>query len=149
MDDKLLFGIITVAVLVGAFILNKLMTKVALHQKAKNQTKKHQETNASPMQQPTEVNQDIKEIPKQVTPLVNKLALNEKIELSWQFLYEITEIVLGKFSSEDRDSVHDIGMQLYESGMRYEHVIDFGIRQEKSFVKSKEQEKAPEKIAQI
>lgn len=152
MDDKLLFGIISVAVLVGAFLANQLMTKMALRQKAKNQIKRDhptQQENTPLNPKSAEVNRDIKEIPKQKTPLVTKLTLNEKIELSWQFLYEMTEIVLNKFSPEDRDAVHDIGIDLYELGMRYEHVIDFGIRQEKSFVKAKEQEKTQEKVAQI
>lgn len=57
-----------------------------------------------------------------------KLSLQERIELSWKFLYEITEIVLNKFSSEDRQQVEEIGRNLSEQGMKYEHVIQLGIQ---------------------
>ena len=60
--------------------------------------------------------------------LLDSLSVSEKLELSWKFLYEITEIVLQNFNPQDRDSVHDIGKQLHQQGMRYEHVIDLGIK---------------------
>lgn len=57
-----------------------------------------------------------------------KLTLKEKIELSWKFLYEITEIILNKFSSQDRKAVEDAGRTLANKGMKYEHVVELGIR---------------------
>jgi hypothetical protein len=57
-----------------------------------------------------------------------KLTVQERLELSWQFLYEITEIIINKFSKEDIEAVNRIGATLLESGMRYEHVVDLGIK---------------------
>lgn len=57
-----------------------------------------------------------------------QLSLKEKLELSWKFLYEITETVMNKFSTEDRAQVNEIGQSLTKHGMKYEHVIDLGIR---------------------
>jgi hypothetical protein len=61
-----------------------------------------------------------------------KLSLKERIELSWQFLYDITEIVLNKFSAADRQEVHDIGAKLSKTGMKYKHVVALGISHEAS-----------------
>lgn len=58
------------------------------------------------------------------------MSMKEKLELSWQFLYDITNIVLSKFSQKDKDEVLAMGHILLENGGRYEHVIDYGIRQE-------------------
>lgn len=57
-----------------------------------------------------------------------KLSLKERLELSWKFLYEITETVINKFSPEDRVLVNKLGNSLIKHGMKYEHVIDLGIR---------------------
>ena len=70
-----------------------------------------------------------------------KLTLQEKLELSWKFLYEITEIVINKFSPQDRQEVQRIGQDLVNSGMQYEHVIDLGIKAQASKVQNLEQEK--------
>lgn len=56
------------------------------------------------------------------------LTLKERLELSWQFLYDITDIVLGKFSAADQDAALNIGKTLLENGGHYEHVIDYGIK---------------------
>ena len=61
----------------------------------------------------------------------NLLTKEEKIELSWQFLYDITEVVLNKFSPEDKGNVHSIGHKLLDSGAGYEHVVEYGIKKEK------------------
>ncbi len=53
-----------------------------------------------------------------------KLSLKEKIELSWQFLYEITETVLNKFSQSDKDQVKEAGETLVQNGAKYQHVVD-------------------------
>ncbi len=57
-----------------------------------------------------------------------KLSIADRLELSWQFLYEITDIVLSKFSIEDQDAALNLGKSLLQNGGRYEHVIDYGIR---------------------
>lgn len=53
-----------------------------------------------------------------------KLSLKEKIELSWQFLYEITEIVLNKFTQQDKEEVKEQGQKLAKNGAKYQHVVD-------------------------
>lgn len=53
-----------------------------------------------------------------------KLSLKEKIELSWQFLYEITETVLNRFSERDKLEVVELGQKLAENGAKYQHVVD-------------------------
>jgi hypothetical protein len=57
--------------------------------------------------------------------------IKNKLELSWEFLYEITEIVLKKFNSQDKNLVHEIGKKLHNAGMQYNHVIDYSINIEK------------------
>lgn len=59
---------------------------------------------------------------------IKHLSLQEKIELSWKFLYEITELIVMKFSIEDKNAVNQYGHKLLGNGMRYEHVPDLGIK---------------------
>ncbi|MDN3031194.1 MULTISPECIES: DUF2660 domain-containing protein [Rickettsieae] len=59
-----------------------------------------------------------------------KLTLKEKVELSWKFLYEITESIVNKFSKEDVELVNHLGHTLLNNGMKYEHVVDLGIKQQ-------------------
>ncbi len=61
-----------------------------------------------------------------------RMTLQERIELSWKFLYEITELILYKFSPQDRKAVEDAGRVLTEKGMKYEHVVELGIRHDKA-----------------
>ena len=58
------------------------------------------------------------------------MSLQEKIELSWQFLYDITDIVMKKFTKKEREEVHNIGEKLVASGVNYNHVVDLGITPE-------------------
>jgi hypothetical protein len=67
------------------------------------------------------------------------LTLQERIELSWKFLYEITELVINRFSRDDINYVNELGRILLNKGMRYEHVVDLGIKQSISKVKTIEQ----------
>lgn len=60
----------------------------------------------------------------------NPLTKDEKIELSWQFLYDITDIVLNKFSKEDKDLIHEMGHKLVKNGGGYEHVVEYGLKRE-------------------
>lgn len=51
------------------------------------------------------------------------LTLEEKINLSWQFLTNITEQILNKFSKQDKYIVHDAGKKMNKHGMTYQHDI--------------------------
>ncbi len=51
------------------------------------------------------------------------LTLEERIELSWQFLTNVTEQILNKFSKEDRNVVHDAGEKMNRHGMSYQHDV--------------------------
>lgn len=70
-----------------------------------------------------------------------KLTMQEKLELSWKFLYEITDIILNKFSNDDRTKVNQIGKDLTKTGMKYNHVVDLGIRATTSRAQTVEHEK--------
>lgn len=56
------------------------------------------------------------------------LSLQEKIELSWQFLTNITKQVLLKFSKADQKRVNKIGQDMANIGMKYEHNVDLEVR---------------------
>ncbi|MBL3284981.1 DUF2660 domain-containing protein [Rickettsiales endosymbiont of Paramecium tredecaurelia] len=62
----------------------------------------------------------------------NAIPAKEKKERSWDFLYEITDIVLNKFSPEDRHDVEEIGKTLSEHNMKYQHVIELGLARDKT-----------------
>lgn len=69
------------------------------------------------------------------SPLVKKilkplLSAKERLELSWKFLYEITEIVISKFSNQDKQEIINSGSILFNAGMRYEHVVDYAVNHE-------------------
>ncbi len=51
------------------------------------------------------------------------LTLQEKIELSWQFLTNITEQVMNRFSSADKDKIHQAGERFNKNGMKYQHDV--------------------------
>lgn len=57
------------------------------------------------------------------------MTLQERLDLSWQFLYDITNTILSKFSSIDKKQILELGQILFKKGMRYQHVVDYGIRQ--------------------
>jgi hypothetical protein len=60
--------------------------------------------------------------------------IKNKLELSWQFLYDITDIILKKFNSEDKNIIQNLGQILFKNGMKYEHVINYGINIQKLMV---------------
>jgi hypothetical protein len=72
--------------------------------------------------------------------------IKNKLELSWEFLYEITEIVLKRFSSQDRGFVHKLGKTLLNAGMQYNHVIDYSIDLEKIKQQAKDKNKSSQKV---
>ncbi|MFY9589394.1 DUF2660 domain-containing protein [Rickettsia endosymbiont of Halotydeus destructor] len=68
-----------------------------------------------------------------------KLTTQERIELSWKFLYAITDMIINKFSKEDVEKVHECGHSLLNNGGKYEHVVDLAAKQAKSHAQSAEQ----------
>ncbi len=72
--------------------------------------------------------------------------IKNKLELSWEFLYEITEIVLKRFSSQDRGFVHKLGKTLLNAGMQYNHVIDYSIDLERIKQQASDKNKSSQKI---
>jgi hypothetical protein len=52
------------------------------------------------------------------------LTLEEKIQLSWQFLTNIAEQIVNRFSQEDKNRLHDAGEKMNKHGMSYQHNID-------------------------
>ena len=57
-----------------------------------------------------------------------KLTMQEMVELSWKFLYEITELIANKFSKEDKELVNTLGHVLLDKGVKYEHVVDLAVQ---------------------
>lgn len=51
------------------------------------------------------------------------LTLEERVELSWQFLTNITEQILNKFTQDDRTQVHQAGEKMNRHGMSYQHDV--------------------------
>jgi hypothetical protein len=90
--------------------------------------------------------QKLYNIQKKKTDEEKTLTMQEKIELSWQFLINIKDQVLKKFSKPDLEKVQKAGTILAEHGMKYQHDIELeiSVRQEvskaKSITKPKEQE---------
>lgn len=52
------------------------------------------------------------------------LTLQEKIELSWAFLTNITEQVMNRFSNQDQQRVEDAGHILSKNGAKYQHNVN-------------------------
>ena len=59
----------------------------------------------------------------------------ELLELSWKFLYDITETVLNKFSVRDQQETMRNGRVLVEQGMKYQHVVDSNPKVVESYTK--------------
>ncbi|RYE06176.1 MAG: DUF2660 domain-containing protein [Rickettsiaceae bacterium] len=58
----------------------------------------------------------------------SKLSLEQKTELSWQFLERITDIVANKFSAEDKKLIKEAGRLLADNGTTYKHQVDIEVR---------------------
>jgi hypothetical protein len=52
------------------------------------------------------------------------LTLQEKIELSWAFLTNITEQVMNRFSNQDQQKVESAGQILSKNGAKYQHNVN-------------------------
>tara|TARA_B110000503_G_scaffold143661_1_gene246755 strand:+ start:6415 stop:6819 length:405 start_codon:yes stop_codon:yes gene_type:complete len=51
------------------------------------------------------------------------LTLQERIELSWQFLTNITEQVISRFSKKDQQQIYKAGQALTQNGTKYQHDV--------------------------
>lgn len=73
------------------------------------------------------------------------LSLEEKINLSWQFLTNITEQILNKFSKQDKDTIYEAGQKMNKHGMTYQHNINqeakLTVNVIRSRIKKQEQDK--------
>jgi hypothetical protein len=72
--------------------------------------------------------------------------MQEKIQLSWQFLINIKNQVMQKFSETDLEKVQRAGTILSENGMKYQHnaeleiIVHTEMSKTKLVTKQKEQE---------
>ncbi len=114
------FIIITIILLVTLFLLYWKFTN---RYKVKHMVPKDPKAQALYQQQKMEISEE------------KSLSLQERIELSWQFLKNIKEQVLSRFSKPDQEKVKKAGKTLTEYGMKYEHDVDLIVKQLK--VKSK------------
>lgn len=57
-------------------------------------------------------------------PKLSMLSAKEILDLSWKFLYDITEVILSKFSVRDQQEIVKQGRIMVDNGMRYQHVVD-------------------------
>jgi hypothetical protein len=63
-------------------------------------------------------------------PEENKtLTLQERLSLSWQFLRNIKQQVLEKFSKDDQAKMEQLGNLLLEYGMTYKHDPNMEVKQ--------------------
>jgi hypothetical protein len=59
------------------------------------------------------------------------LSLEERIELSWEFLNKITQQVIDLFSPQDKEQALEAGRKLAKHGAKYQHNVyqeAFGIK---------------------
>ncbi len=68
-------------------------------------------------------------------PQTQSLSVKELLELSWKFLYDITETVLNKFSVRDQQESLKQGRVMVEHGMKYQHVVDSNPKVVESYTK--------------
>ena len=72
------------------------------------------------------------------------LSVKELLELSWKFLYDLTETVLNKFSIRDQQDIVQQGRVMVENGMKYQHIVDSNPKVVETYTKkAAEQQTAP------
>jgi hypothetical protein len=64
---------------------------------------------------------------KTIPELISEIPQKDKVELSWNFLYEVTDKILNTFSQEDKVILTETGKVLVKNGMAYVHVVDLAI----------------------
>lgn len=52
------------------------------------------------------------------------LSLEQLANLSWKFLYDITEVILSKFSVKDQHEVKKCGKIMLDNGAKYNHIVE-------------------------
>lgn len=63
------------------------------------------------------------------------ISMKDLLELSWKFLYDITETVLNKFSVRDQQETLQNGRELVKLGVKYQHVVDSNPKVVESYTK--------------
>ena len=53
----------------------------------------------------------------------SKLSEEDKIEMSWEFLYNINDKVKKHFNQNEKNRLSEIGKKLVEYGMQYNHSV--------------------------
>ena len=71
-----------------------------------------------------------------------KLTMQELIDLSWKFLYNLSEIVINKFSVQDQQEVLKNGKVMMDYGMKYQHTVENNPLAVESYTKKISAEKA-------
>lgn len=69
---------------------------------------------------------------------IQSLTLEERIELSWAFLLNITEQVMSRFSQSDQEKVIEAGHKLSQNGARYIHNVSEEARAVQNIVKTRD-----------
>lgn len=89
-----------------------------------------------------EQNSDAQALPtkSRATDEVQSLSMEEKIDLSWAFLTEITDRVLNYFSKEDQDKLQKTGQLLVQSGATYQHNVETEVQATLNLGRAKEKE---------
>ena len=54
---------------------------------------------------------------------LTELSEEDKIEMSWGFLYRITDIIKKQFNKDEKNQLYEIGKKLLEYGMQYNHSV--------------------------
>ena len=73
------------------------------------------------------------------------LTMEERVELSWNFLTNITEQIINKFTKTDREKVHDAGTKMNKHGMNYQHDVRQEAQTTIEVVKSRTREQSQSK----
>lgn len=68
-------------------------------------------------------------------PSIATISMQELLELSWKFLYDLTETVLNRFSVRDQQEVMQQGRTMISNGMKYIHVVDSNPKVVESYTK--------------
>ena len=80
-------------------------------------------------------------------PSMPSISAKELLELSWKFLYDITETVLNKFSVRDQQDIMKHGRVMVEHGVKYQHVVDSNPKVIESYTKKvTEQVPVPDEV---
>lgn len=65
------------------------------------------------------------------------MALQDRIELSWEFLTRIADQVIQRFSKSDKEVVYKSGEVFNKHGMQYQHNVDHEVKISKQAMISK------------